>query len=101
MPRFEKVPEEAARQWGRRGVPSLDLSEYRAFLEELQPGEWGRITLAEGESQRAVKRRLTMAAKDLDKLLRYRRAPEGQILVGVKALFHYPAPTASSEVSST
>src|SRR5439155_19198805 len=74
MPRFEKMPQPEAQQLNRRGTPRVDMSEYTAFLQKMQPGEWGRITLAEGGSPRTAKRRCTTACRQLGRTARYRRA---------------------------
>jgi|DewCreStandDraft_1066081.scaffolds.fasta_scaffold00011_188 hypothetical protein len=84
MPIFEKLSEEEVQKLRRRRSPTLDLSEYLAFLDTLGPGDWGAVTLKEGETQRAVKRRLTMAAKQKGWQLRYRRSPDGRIVFEVR-----------------
>ena len=76
VPRFEKLSPEEAQQLGRSRQSVLDLSEYHGFLSELEPGEWGRLHLEEGETQRTIKRRFTTAAKQQGKALRYRKAPD-------------------------
>ena len=54
-----KVSPEEAQQFQRRGQPTMDLSEYTGFLDQLGPGEWRRVHLVEEEKQRTIKRRLT------------------------------------------
>ena len=56
------APDEAQRAFPRRG--QQDLSDYMAALGELQPGEAAAIE-REGLSDRAIKRRLGAAAKQL------------------------------------
>ena len=81
MPEFSRLsPEEVVKLRGKRQT-KLDLTEYREFVNSLDPGDWARVTLEEGESQRTVKRRLTTAAKLEGRDLKYRRSHEGQIIV--------------------
>jgi hypothetical protein len=56
------APEEAQRVFPRRG--QQDLSEYVAALRDLRPGEAAGIDRA-GLSDRAIKRRLGLAARQL------------------------------------
>lgn len=86
MPRFEKLSENEVEKLKRRRTPALDLSEYLAYLDTLKPGDWGAVTLDEGESQRAVKRRLTAASKLKGKEIKYKykKGPEGQIIFEVR-----------------
>ncbi len=84
VPTFEKLSEAEVQKLGKRRAPALDLSEYVTFLDTLKVGDWGRISLAEGESQRTVKRRLTMASKQRGVTVKYRRSPEGQVLFQIQ-----------------
>ena len=79
MPTFRRlnVEEVAAMRARRRG--SVDLTEYSEFVRGLQVGEGGEITLGTSEQKRTVKRRLTRAARQMDKDVRYRRS-EGNII---------------------
>jgi hypothetical protein len=61
------------------GVPRLDLQPYRGFLEDLTLGEGGILELEEGETQRVVKRRLSMAAAEQGASIKWRTAPAGQL----------------------
>src|ERR671926_1303297 len=64
------VPDEARRAFPRRG--QQDLSDYMAALGELQPGEAAAIERA-ALSDRAIKRRLGAAAKQLGYQLTWAR----------------------------
>src|SRR5918911_1136429 len=64
------APEEAQRAFPRRG--QQDLSDYLAALGELQPGDAAAIERA-GLSDRAIKRRLGAAAKQLGYRLTWAR----------------------------
>jgi hypothetical protein len=54
----------------------VDLSECRAFVQDLTPGEGGEIMLGTDDARRTVKRRLTTAANQLNKKLKYHRSTE-------------------------
>lgn len=84
VPKFEKLSAADVEKLGKRRMPTLDLSEYLAFLDRVQPGDWGRLTLLDGESQRTIKRRLTSASKQKGLTVKYRKSPEGQILFQVR-----------------
>ena len=64
------APDEAQRAFPRRG--QQDASDYLAALGELQPGEAAAIERA-GLSDRAIKRRLGTAAKQLGYRLKWAR----------------------------
>jgi hypothetical protein len=79
MPTFRRLSaEEIAAMRQPRGR-SIDLTEYRQFLQDLAPGDGGEIALGPDEQTRTVKRRLTTAAKQLNKNVRYRRS-DGDVL---------------------
>ena len=83
MPRFRTLsPEETAKLQTRRGR-SVDLTEYLAALRDLAPGQVGEAALAEDEKKSTVKRRLTSAAKQLGKSLRYRRSGDRMVVFEV------------------
>jgi hypothetical protein len=85
MPVFETLSEAEVEQYRRRRAPTFDLREYLAYLDTLQPGQLGAVRLQPGETQRAVKRRLTLAAKQRGMEIRYRRnAEDGRIVFEVK-----------------
>jgi hypothetical protein len=71
------APEEAQRAFPRRG--QQDLSEYVAALRDLHPGEAAGIERA-GLSDRTIKRRLGMAAKQLGYRLKWARRAEAEVL---------------------
>jgi len=58
----------------RKGGPQtkVDLTEYLQFLQEFNPGDIGELKLQEGEARRTIKRRLSMAATQLQKKIRWR-----------------------------
>ena len=79
MPVFRRLSAEevAAMRARRRG--SVDLTEYSEFVRTLGSGEGGEIVLGDAEQKRTVKRRLTRAARQMNKDVRYRRS-EGNVI---------------------
>lgn len=79
MPNFRKLnaDEVAAMRARRRG--SVDLTEYSDFVRNLDVGEGGELTLSDSEQKRTVKRRLTRAARQMNRDVRYRRS-EGNVI---------------------
>ena len=71
------APEEAQRVFPRRG--QQDLSEYVAALRDLHPGEAAGIE-REGVSDRAIKRRLSLAARQLGYRLKWGRQADAEVL---------------------
>ena len=64
MPTFEIVPlEEAKKLLSLTGKRGAIMQEYLTYVERLQPGTAGKLTIGEGESSAAIKRRLSGAAK--------------------------------------
>ena len=57
------------------------LAEYLTYLSTLRAGDWGAIQIDSAESQRAVKRRTSTAAKSQGKQIRWRRSLSPQQLV--------------------
>ena len=61
--------------------PRLELLQpYLSFLQDKSLGEGGIVQLEADEQPRTVKRRLTVAAKQQGKKLKYRTGPEGQLV---------------------
>ena len=71
------APDEAQRAFPRRG--QQDLSDYVAALRELQPGEAAGIERG-GLSDRAIKRRLGVAAKQLGYRLKWARQSSPELV---------------------
>lgn len=80
MPRFEKLSQAEIEKLRRRPQATIDLTPYYGHLESLRAGDWGRVILDHGDSQRAVKRRLTTAAKQKGIGIKYKRSKQGEIL---------------------
>lgn len=85
MATFAKLSVSEVEALKKRRVSRLDLSAYATYVNALAPGEWGVVTLEEGEKQRTIKRRLTVAAKHQGKEMRYRKDGEGRIVFEVRA----------------
>ena len=84
MPEFRRVAnKDAERYFLKRG--QMDLTQYEGFMAELKEGDVAEVSLGEGETERAIKRRLTVAAKNRGKKLQYsKRADEGSVVFRVK-----------------
>ena len=78
MPKLAKVLTEADLT-SARGQSRMDLTPYTEIIDEVsrQGGLGGELTLAPGESQRTEKRRLSIAAKQRDVKLTWRKPREG------------------------
>jgi hypothetical protein len=79
MPTFRRLSadEIAAMRARRRGT--VDLTEYTEFVRGLNIGEGGEVVLGESDQKRTVKRRLTRAARQMNRDVRYRRS-EGNMI---------------------
>ena len=64
-----------------QGGAGLDLAPYLEIIDAIreQAGVGGLMTLEEGETQRTVKRRMSVAAQRRGLDLIWRKAPEGQL----------------------
>jgi hypothetical protein len=63
----------------------MDLAEYDQFLSGLKSGDVSEVQVGEGETERAVKRRLTVAAKHQGKQVQYsKRSDSGTVVFRVK-----------------
>jgi hypothetical protein len=80
MPELTTVLTEADLRRGR-ATSQPDLTPYMDIIDTLreQGGVGGVLSLDEGENQRTVKRRMSIAAKDRGFQLTWRKAPEGQL----------------------
>jgi len=78
VPTFRRLSAEELSTSNRHRT-HVDLTPYLDFLREIDSGEGGELAVGEGESQRAEKRRLTTAAKQLNRTIRYRRGSKDLI----------------------
>ena len=78
MPELTTVLHEADLKRGQ-AVAQTDLTPYMDIIDTLreQGGVGGVLRLDEGETQRTVKRRMSIAAKERGFQLVWRTAPEG------------------------
>jgi hypothetical protein len=76
MPQFRTLtPEEVAARQKRR-VNSAPLEPYLAFLQTFEPEDYGEITLEPNERRQLVKWRTTVAVKQLDMSIKWRRSKD-------------------------
>jgi hypothetical protein len=74
MPTFEIVPlQEAKLQSSLTGKRGAITQEYLGYIERLEPGKAGKLSINEGETSAAIKRRLGAVAKDMGKTLVVKR----------------------------
>lgn len=87
MPKFEKLTTAEVEQLRTRRVRPEPLKEYVDFLQKLKPGEWGRVNVQSGESQRTIKRRLTTAGKQHGMRVKYKpgKGAPGQVVFEVQS----------------
>ncbi len=80
MPQLTRVMNEADLRRNDR-ASRMDLSAYTAMLEQVRTegGVGGEIALAEGESKRTEKRRLSIAAKEAGTKLIWRTSQDGTL----------------------
>jgi len=79
MPTFRRLSAEEVAEMRARRRGSVDLTEYSNFIRGLDLGEGGEVSLGDAEQKRTVKRRLTRAARQMNKDVRYRRS-EGNLI---------------------
>ena len=79
MPRF--VKKLSAEDYRRRGggTTKLNLAPYLEILEGLSVGEGADVAIDDGEKQRVVKRRFSIAAGQLGYSIKWRSAAQGQL----------------------
>ncbi len=81
MPKFTTVPADEMSVLRKRKAPKTDLIQpYIEFLKTVDQGGGGRAELETGETQRAIKRRITTAGKLMGLTVKYRTAPQGTLV---------------------
>ncbi len=80
MPQLTKVLSETDVS-AQRARPVMDLAPYLEIINRIvqQDGVGGEVSLANNESQRTEKRRLSLAAKQRGYKLTWRKSPRGQL----------------------
>ena len=73
MPTFSVLMASEARHQIGGGKRTELLQEYIGYIQRVPPGEAGVLTVGEGETTQAVRRRLNAAAEALGKSLEVRR----------------------------
>lgn len=84
MPHFQTLSrEQIAELTARRGPGSVDLTEYKKWIEEAGRNSdgWGRIILSPNDNVRAIKRRTTIAGKELKRVVKWHRKSTGDHLI--------------------
>lgn len=74
-------------------IHRMDLGPYKEFLATLQVNQVVSLPLEEGETARSIKRRLTVASKDVKMRIRYTSVadtPDGQVQFKVMPLEKRP-----------
>jgi hypothetical protein len=51
------------------------------YLETLQVGDYGEVTVEDGESKQTIKRRTTVAAKQLEMAIKWQRSQDENTLL--------------------
>ena len=80
MPELTKVLTETDLA-SNRGQSRMDLTPYFEIIDHIasQQGLGGEVALRDGESKRTEKRRLSIAAKQRDMKLTWRKSREGEL----------------------
>ena len=76
MPEFHTLTRERiAELTTRRGPGSVDLTEYKKWIEGAtrDSNGWGEIVLESNDNVRAIKRRTTIAGKELNRVVKWHR----------------------------
>ena len=84
MARFQALSHERiAELTTRRSSGAVDLSEYKRWIEQAQQDAngWGEIQLERDDNQRAIKRRTTIAGKELGKTVKWHRKSSNERLI--------------------
>ena len=76
MPRFQPLSQERiAELTTRRGPGQVDLSEHKRWIEAAlsNANGWGEIALEPSDNVRAIKRRTTIAGKEMSRTIKWHR----------------------------
>lgn len=93
MARFSTLTAERIAELTRRGTSGgVDLTEYKdAVARAFSDTGWGEITLDPSEPVRAIKRRTTVAGKEIGKIVKWnRRSTPTQLIYQVFAVGNAP-----------
>ena len=82
MARFTSLSRERiAELTARRGAGLVDLTEHKRWIQEASREGWGEIALDPGDNVRAIKRRTTIAGKELSKVVKWHRKSSNNTLI--------------------
>jgi hypothetical protein len=84
MAHFQALSRErVAELTARRGPGMIDLTEYKKWIEDAvrTANGWGEILLDPNENVRAIKRRTTIAGKELHRVVKWHRKSTAKQLV--------------------
>jgi hypothetical protein len=84
MAKLVKVSHAEIERIEERSGPAADLGGYAAFLRALEPGDWGVVTLEEGENADEVKRQLTATAAREGKTIEYHPSEDNAVVFEVR-----------------
>lgn len=76
MPTFDIISVGEARSRSASGKRAELIQEYIGYIQRVAPGEAGRLTVSEGETTQALRRRLNAAAEALGTSLDVRRTAD-------------------------
>ena len=82
MARFSALTRDRIQELtARRGSGLVDLTEHKNWIQQASRDGWGEITLDPGDNVRAIKRRTTIAGKELSKVVKWHRKSNGNTLI--------------------
>src|SRR5204863_7550651 len=76
MPQFQSLTRERiAELTTRRGPGAVDLTEYKKWIDDASRNAngWGEILLESTDNVRAIKRRTTIAGKEMNRVVKWHR----------------------------
>jgi hypothetical protein len=76
MPKFRTLTSQEVAKLKARRVNLADLEPYMNYLTLLQVGDYGEVTVEDGESRQTVKHRTTVAAKQLGMAIKWCRSQD-------------------------
>src|SRR5687767_11075246 len=87
MPKIRTLSAEEIARYKKPRAPRPDLLQpYVDYLRGVEAGRWSALEMEAGETQRAVKRRLTTAGKSMGKKIKYRKGADGTLVFEVSDL---------------
>jgi hypothetical protein len=83
VPKFSTLTTDEVADIVRRRTSALvDLTEYKGWIDEVLKGSgWGRIEVDASDNVRALKRRTSIAAKELGKIVKWNRRSDAEKLI--------------------